>query len=332
MSFAHPIFLFLLIPIAAAAWIVWRQGMKRRSRLFIPTASWIDQRPRFSIPSPFRVHYVLRLPALVLLVVGLARPQEIFEREKRTIEAVDIVMSFDLSKSMDAIDFRPNRRTVAINVLVDFIERRKDDRIGLVLFSGEAFLAVPTTTDHKVVTDALVNSTNKFLQDGTAIGESLAVSVNHLKDSRAKSRIVILVTDGDNNMGSVDPETAAELAKGFGIKVYTIAVGKKGKVDFPVTIYDPVFGEQTVMQQLVDAINEPLLQSIASRTQGRFFRAQDIGVLENIFQTIDALEKTKVEVDTFVRTSEKAWPWILAALVLVLTELIALNTRWRKLP
>jgi len=332
VSFAHPIFLFLLIPIAAAAWIVWRQGMKRRSRLFIPTASWIDQRPRFSIPSPFRVHYVLRLPALVLLVVGLARPQEIFEREKRTIEAVDIVMSFDLSKSMDAIDFRPNRRTVAINVLVDFIERRKDDRIGLVLFSGEAFLAVPTTTDHKVVTDALVNSTNKFLQDGTAIGESLAVSVNHLKDSRAKSRIVILVTDGDNNMGSVDPETAAELAKGFGIKVYTIAVGKKGKVDFPVTIYDPVFGEQTVMQQLVDAINEPLLQSIASRTQGRFFRAQDIGVLENIFQTIDALEKTKVEVDTFVRTSEKAWPWILAALVLVLTELIALNTRWRKLP
>ncbi len=332
MSFAHPAFFLLLIPLAVAAWLAWRYGIKRRSRLFIPMASWIDQRPRFTIPSPFRVHYVLRLPALILIVIGLARPQEIFEREKRTIEAVDIVVSFDLSKSMDAIDFRPNRRTVAINVLTDFIDRRKDDRIGLVLFSGEAFLAVPTTTDHKVVKDALANSTNKFLQDGTAIGESLAVAVNHLKDSRAKSRIVILVTDGDNNMGSVDPETAAELAKGYGIKVYTIAVGKKGKVDFPVTVYDPVFGEQTVMQQLTDAINEPLLQSIANRTQGRFFRAQDMGVLENIFETIDALEKTKVEVDTFVRTSEKAWPWILGALVLVLVELLAVNTRWRKLP
>lgn len=332
MNFAHPIFFLLLIPIAIAAWLAHRHGIKRRSRLFIPMASWIDQRPRFTIPSPFRVHYALRLPALIFIVFGLARPQEIFEREKRTIEAVDIVVSFDLSKSMDAIDFRPNRRTVAINVLTDFIDRRKDDRIGLVLFAGEALLAVPTTTDHKVVKEALVHSTNKFLQDGTAIGESLAVSVNHLKDSRAKSRIVILVTDGDNNMGSVDPETAAELAKGFGIKVYTIAVGRKGRVDFPVTIYDPVFGQQTVMQQLTDAINEPLLQSIATRTQGRFFRAQDSGVLENIFQTIDALEKTKVEVDTFVRTSEKAWPWILAALIFVLVELMALNTRWRKLP
>jgi Ca-activated chloride channel family protein len=332
MTFAHPIFFLLLIPVAVAALLAWRYGTKRRSRLFIPTASWVDQRPRFTIPSPFRVHYFLRLPALVFIVIGLARPQEIFQREKRTIEAVDIIVSFDLSKSMDAVDFRPNRRSVAIDVLTDFIDRRRDDRIGLVLFSGEAFLAVPPTTDHKVVKEALVNSSNKYLQDGTAIGESLAVAVNHLKDSRAKSRIIILVTDGDNNMGSVDPETAAELAKGYGLKVYTIAVGRKGKVDFPVTIYDPVFGEQTVMQQLTDAINEPLLQSIATRTQGRFFRAQDSGVLENIFQTIDSLEKTKVEVDTFVRTSEKAWPWILAALVLVLLELMALNTRWRKLP
>jgi len=332
MNFANPELFLLLILVGLVAYFASRKGPRYRSRLFIPMASWIDQRPRFSIPSPFKVHYALRLPALILIVVGLARPQDVFEREKRTIEAVDMIVSFDLSKSMDAVDFKPDRRTVAINVLTNFINQRLDDRIGLVLFSGEAFLAVPTTSDHKVVKEALIKSSNRHLQDGTAIGESIAVAVNHLKDSKAKSRIVILVTDGDNNMGSVDPETAAELAKGFGIKVYAIAVGKKGKVDFPVHIYDPVFGEQVVWQQLTDAINEPLLQSIATRTQGRFFRAQDMGVLEKIFETIDALEKTKVEVDTFVRTSEKAWPYILLALLLVLAELIALNTRWRKLP
>jgi Ca-activated chloride channel family protein len=332
MSFANPEYLLLLIVVGLVAFFAYRKGPRKRSRLFIPTADWVDQRPRFRIPSPFRVHYFLRLPALILIVIGLARPQDVFERERRTIEAVDMVISFDLSKSMDAVDFKPDRRTVAINILTNFIDQRPDDRIGLVLFSGEAFLAVPVTSDHKMVKNALIQSSNRHLQDGTAIGESIAVAVAHLKDSKAKSRIVILVTDGDNNMGSVDPETAAELAKGFGIKVYTIAVGRKGKVDFPVKIYDPVFGEQVVWQQLTDAINEPLLQSIASRTQGRFFRAQDIGVLEKIFETIDSLEKTKVEVDTFVRTSEKAWPYLLIALILVLTELFALNTRWRKLP
>lgn len=331
MSFANPEYFLLLIPVLFLAFWVRRFGVRKRSRLFIPFASWIDQRPRFSIPSPFKVHYWLRIPCLLLIVIGLARPQEVFEREKRTIEAVDIVLSFDLSKSMDAVDFRPNRRTVAIRVLQQFIDQRQDDRIGLVLFSGEAFLAVPTTTDHDVVKESLIKSNNKFLQDGTAIGESIAVAVRQLKDSTAKSRVIILVTDGDNNMGSVDPETAADLAQGFGIRVYTIAVGRKGKVDFPVEVQTPL-GKQTIWQSLTDAINEPLLKSIAEKTNGRFFRAVDKNVLESIFQTIDELEKTKVEVDTFVRTSEKAWPWILAAVLLLCLELLALNSKWRKLP
>lgn len=331
MTFANPEYFLFLIPVIFLAIWVRRSGVRKRSRLFIPFANWIDQRPRFTIPSPFKVHYWLRIPCLVLIVIGLARPQEVFEREKRTIEAVDIVLSFDLSKSMDAVDFRPNRRTVAIRVLQRFIDQRVDDRIGLVLFSGEAFLAVPTTTDHDVVKESLLKSNNKFLQDGTAIGESIAVAVRQLKDSTAKSRIIILVTDGDNNMGSVDPETAADLAQGFGIRVYTIAVGRKGKVDFPVEVQTPL-GKQTVWQSLTDAINEPLLRSIAEKTDGRFFRAVDRNVLESIFQTIDELEKTKVEVDTFVRTSEKAWPWILAAVLLLCLELLALNTKWRKLP
>lgn len=332
MTFANPEYFLLFIPLIIVAWWVSKHGIKNRSRLFIPTAGWVDQRPRFRIPSPFRVHFLLRILAMIFVIIGLARPQEVFQREKRTIEAVDMIISFDLSKSMDAVDFKPNRRTVAIRVLQKFIDQRQDDRIGLVQFSGEAFLSVPPTNDHKIVKNSLVKSNNKHLQDGTAIGESIAVAVNHLRHSTAKSRIVILVTDGDNNMGSVDPETAAELAKGYEIKVYTIAVGRKGKVDFPVERFDPVFGKQVVWQTLTDAINEPLLQSIANRTQGRFFRAEDKDVLENIFDTIDTLEKTKVEVDTYVRTSERAWPWILIAVIFLSLELLALNTKWRKLP
>lgn len=332
MIFANPELLLLLVLVLIVAYFVFKNGPRQRSRLFVPTGSWVDQRPRYSIPSPFRVHYFLRLPALVLIVIALARPQTVFEHEKRTIEAVDMIISFDLSKSMDAVDFKPDRRTVAINVLTNFIDRRRDDRIGLVLFSGEAFLAVPTTTDHQWLKKSLTQSTNRNLQDGTAIGESIAVAVNHLKDSKAKSRVIVLVTDGDNNMGSVDPNTAAELARGFGIKIYAIAVGSKGRVDFPVRVFDPVFGEQVVWQQLTDAINEELLMSMAKRTQGRFFRAQEAGVLEKIFETIDSLEKTKVDVDTYVRTNEQAWPWIWGALILILLELLALNTRWRKLP
>jgi Ca-activated chloride channel family protein len=332
VNFANPEAFLLLIPLLATCWYAWKFGVRKRSRLHVPLASWIDQRPRFTLPTPFRIHFATRALALIFIVVALARPQDIFQREKRTIEAVDMVIIFDLSKSMDAVDFRPNRRTVGIQLLNKFIELRRDDRIGVVLFSGEAYLAVPLTNDHKVVSQAIETSSNRNLQDGTAIGEAVAVSVNHLKNSNAKSRIAVLITDGDNNMGIVDPETAAELAKGFGIKLYTVAIGKKGKVDFPVTIMDPIQGEQTVWQQLTDSINEPLLQGMAQRTGGRFFRAQDSGVLETIFETIDRLEKTKVEVDTFVRYSETAWPWILAAVFLLCIEALALNSRWRKLP
>ncbi len=289
-------------------------------------------RPRFQLPSPARIHLLFRATALALLIVGLARPQETFTRERRLSEAVDIMISFDLSKSMDAVDFRPNRRTVAINVLADFIKSRTEDRIGLVFFSGEAYLAVPLTTDQKILVERIQESSNRHIKDGTAIGESVAVAVNHLKDSKAESRVILLVTDGDNNMGSVDPETAAELARGYGIRIYTIAIGRKGVVDFPVTVYDPLRGQQTIWQQLTDAINEPLLESMATRTGGRFFRAQDKDVLSRIFTTIDQLEKTKVESEILTRHSERSWPWIFAGFLLLFFEGLLLNTRWRKLP
>ena len=333
MKFANPEAFLLFVPLLLVAFFSWTVGIRKRSRILFSLGTWIDRRPRFTLPSPFRVHFVMRFLALSCMIVGLARPQIVFTKTNRTVEAVDMIISFDLSKSMEAIDFNPNRRTVAINTLVRFVDKRIDDRIGLVLFSGEAYLAIPLTVDHEVLKSGIINSSNDQLQDGTAIGQSLAVAVSHLRYSKAKSRVIVLFTDGDNNMGSVDPITAAELAKGYGIKIYTIGIGKKGRVPFPIKSINPITGQETqVYQYLTDAVNDELLADIASRTGGKFFRAEEDNVLDKIFSTIDTLEKTKVETSTLTRYSESSWPWIIAAFMLLALEGLALNTRWRKIP
>lgn len=332
VQFTHPWVFLFFIPLAGVAWYTWKIGVRRRSRVDYPTGTWIDQRPKLTLISPFRLYFFLRLAALSLMIVALARPQHVFTKENRVVEAVDMVICFDLSKSMDAIDFRPNRHTVAVKTISAFIDTRADDRIGLVLFSGEAFLAVPITHDHKVVKDAVEKSSNKYVQDGTAIGQAIAVGVHHLRDSKAKSRVIVLVTDGDNNMGSVDPVTAAEMAKAYGLKIYAVGIGKKGRVAFPVKAMGPFGREVETYQYLTDAANDELLADLASRTGGKNYHAEDSDVLEKIFKEIDHLEKTKVETNTLVRYSELAWPWIWFAVLFLLAEGIALNTRWRKIP
>lgn len=332
MTFAHPQFFLLYIPLVLFAAYAWTFGVRYRGRIFYPSGTWIDQRPRFQLPSPFKVHYFLRLCALSLLIVGLARPQRVLSSHKKIIEAVDIIISFDLSKSMDSLDFKPNRHVVAVNTINNFIGSRQDDRIGLVLFAGEAYLAVPLTTDHRMLQDAVINSNYGLLQDGTAIGQSLAVGAHHLRNSTAKSRIIILVTDGDNNMGSVDPITAAELAKGYGIKIYTIGIGKKGRVPFPVKTVDAMGREIEVYQYLTDAVNDELLADISARTGGKFFRADDQDLFAKVFETIDKLEKTKVETSTLTHYTELAWAFITLGMILLFAEGFALNTRWRKIP
>jgi len=334
MTWAHPEAFLLFLPLAVLALWNWRRGARHRSRVPYPTAVWMGSRPRSNLPTPFRVYFFVRLLALSCLIVAAARPQSRQERVKRNVEAVDIIFSFDLSKSMDAVDFSPNRRAVAIQTLLQFIDRRPDDRMGLVLFSGQAYLAVPLTTDHQILKEAIVSSNNRMLQDGTAIGQSLAVAVNHLRNSVAKSRIIVLVTDGDNNMGSVDPMTAADLAKGYGLRIYTIGIGKRGRVKFPIKQWDPVRREEVIVSEqfLTDAVNEELLLQVANHTGGKSFRAESANVLSEVFDTINTLEKTKVETETLVRIQERAWPWILAAVVLLLLEGLALNTRWRKFP
>lgn len=332
MTFADS-WVFLLLPLVlAVAWFAYKVGVKYRSRLYFPTDDWVNQRPRFSYPTPFRIHLILRIVSLGFILVALARPQQIFTKEKRSVDAVDMIVAFDLSKSMLALDFRPNRREVAIQTINQFVDARKDDRIGLVLFSGEAYLGVPLTQDHDMVKNAVTNSSNRFIADGTAIGQALALSVHHLRHSFAKSKVIILVTDGDNNMGSVDPKTAAELSKAYGIKIYTIALGREGKVEFPEEVVDAFGNRMQILRSLTNALNENLLRDIAATTGGRFYRASDGDVLKQIFDNIDSLEKTRVETQTFTRATEEAWPWLLAALLLLLIEGILLHTRWRKLP
>ncbi len=332
MTFAHPWAFFAFLALLIVGWFAYRFGVRYRSRLYFPTDDWVNQRPRFTYPTPFKIHVFFRFTALVFIVVALARPQQIFTKEKRSVDAVDMIVAFDLSKSMLALDFRPNRREVAIQTVNQFVDARKDDRIGLVLFSGEAYLGVPLTQDHEMVKQAVINSSNRFIQDGTAIGQSLALSVHHLQHSFAKSKIIILVTDGDNNMGSVDPKTAAALAKAYSIKVYTIALGKEGRVMFPDEFVDSFGNRHQQLRELTNALNENLLREIATMTGGRFYRAGDGNILKQIFDNIDSLEKTRVETQTFTRATEEAWPWILAALALLLLEGILLSTRWRKLP
>jgi len=331
MSFANPLFFLLFIPLIL--FFIFRlKEKKSSSSKLIVSLKEINETSKKIFFTPNRVKNIIRFATLSVLIIALARPQKSFTNEKKKIEAVDIIIAFDLSKSMDALDFKPDRRTVALETISQFIDQRKNDRIGLVLFSGDAYMAVPITNDHSYLKKSLIDSNSNNLRDGTAIGQALAVAVNHIKESKAKSRIVILLTDGDNNMGSVNPKTAADLAKGFGVKVYTVGIGKKGRVKYPIKTRDPFGNVHIIHNYLTDALDEELLEHIAKNTNGQFFRATEKDVLKKIFNTIDKLEKTKIETSKITRLSEKAWPWIFITILLLMIEIILLNTKWRKFP
>jgi Ca-activated chloride channel family protein len=323
---------FWFIPFIIAALIFfWRISVRFRSRFIFPF-DWSGGVASQKLLTPFRLQGTVRFLALAALLIALARPQKRQEKEKRIVESIDMLIAFDLSKSMEALDFSPNRRKVAIDTLTEFIKMRPDDRLGLVLFSGEAYLSVPLTSDHKILMSNLKNSSNTSLEDGTAIGQALAVAVNHLKTSTAKSRVILLVTDGDNNMGSVDPISAAQLAAGYGIKIYGIGLGKKGRVPYPVTIDDGFGQRRQVFQYLTDAVNDELLEKISATTGGKYFPATDQNVLSKIYDDINRLEKSKVEILKQIKVVELADIWIWLGLFLLFAEGFALQTLWRKFP
>jgi len=269
----------------------------------------------------------LRLLALACIIVALAQPQTSNDEQQTEGEGIDIILCIDVSGSMTAQDFTPNRLEAAKKVASDFVDRRVADRIGIVIFSGESFTQCPLTTDHDVLKLQIDQIRNGLLEDGTAIGSGLATSVDRLRNSKAKSKIIILLTDGVNNGGLIDPSTAKEIAKAYKIKVYTIGVGTEGVAPTPVSTPMGI-----VMQNEKVAIDEKLLQNISAETGGTYFRAKDNASLENIYTEIDKLEKSKVQITTFHRYTEKFYPFVFAAMALLLLEVLLKFTVFKKFP
>src|SRR3989337_992938 len=269
--------------------------------------------------------FILRCIAVGLLIVALARPQSFSSGENLYTEGIDIAMVLDISGSMLAEDFKPNRLEAAKNVIDDFVEGRTSDRIGLVIFSREAFTQCPLTIDYNVLRNLLLDIRSGMIQDGTAIGNAIANGVNRLKESDAKSRIIILLTDGVNNSGEVDPISAAEIAKTFGIRIYSIDVGTRGEAPYPV---QTPFG--TRYQMVPVEIDEEMLTRIAGLTDGQYFRATNNRALAEIYEKIDKLEKTKIEITSYKNASEKYHSWLWGGLLLLLVELGLSRTILRK--
>ncbi len=264
---------------------------------------------------------VLRSLALAALIIALARPQSSLSWQNSTTEGIDIVIASDISGSMLAEDFEPNRMEAGKNIAIDFIKNRPNDRIGLVIFSGESFTQCPLTIDHDVLINLFKDIKNGMIDDGTAIGMGLATAVNRLKESDAKSKVVILLTDGSNNTGSIPPITAAEIAKQFNIRVYTVGLGTKGMAPYPV---------QTPMgiqyQRVPVDVDEVTLGKIADITGGKYFRATNNSTLKNIYEQIDKLEKAKIDVTQYHKKTEMFLPLVVITLLLLLLEFVLKNT------
>jgi len=271
--------------------------------------------------------FIFRLLAISCIIIAMARPQTGSEQQLTSGEGIDIVFCIDISGSMLAQDFTPNRMEAAKQVAAEFIDRRPTDRMGLVIFAGESFTMCPLTTDHAVLKSQLFNVQSGLLEDGTAIGSGLATGVERLRSSLSKSKVIILLTDGEDNGGRLDPNTAKEIAKSFGVRVYTVGVGTEGFAPVPVQTSSGV-----IMQREKVSIDEKLLTQIANETGGKYFRATDNESLDSIYKEIDRLEKSKFEVKTFTHYTEKFLPFVLTALGLLVLEWILRFTLFRKFP
>lgn len=331
MMFAQPYWLLLLLLIPILAWLKGRVG--RESAFLYSSVGLVKSITNLSRSSAGRILPKLRWLALALLIVAMARPQLPQGEAKIKASGIDIVLAIDLSYSMAAEDFelnhqRVNRLTIAKDVLSQFIQKRQSDRMGLVAFAGRAYIAAPPSLDHAFLQQNLKRLELGLIEDGTAIGSGLTAALNRLKELDSKSRIVILMTDGQNNAGQVPPITAAEAAAALDVKVYTVGVGTRGTA--PVPRRD-VFGRTQYVEMEVN-IDEETLQEIAEKTGGRYFRADSTDTLRRIYAEIDQLEKTDLEVTHYQRFQEVFVWFALPGLVLVLLELILRNTVWRKLP
>jgi Ca-activated chloride channel family protein len=283
-----------------------------------------------SYRSPLGAHasFVLRFVAVLLLIVALARPQTGYRETQIISKGIDIMLTLDLSSSMSANDLKPNRLNAAKKVLAEFIRGRTNDRIGLVVFASEGYTQCPLTLDYPVLLNFLDSSSIGLIDDGTAIGMAIATAANRFKDSPAKSKIVVLLTDGMNNKGAIDPLTAARMARAVDVKVYTIGVGREGT--FTQTVNDPRFGKRKIVVQT--QIDEDLLRKIARITGGSYFRAEDEEALLSIYKNIDKMEKTDIKTRMYARHTDFFMWFLYPALALIFMELALPVTRWRSVP
>ena len=329
MHFASPYYLWLLVLLVPMiGYYVWR-SLQGGAAIRISTVEGVTGAPR-SIRYYLRhLPFVLRAAAFALLVVALARPQDVEQHAHTETEGIDIVLSIDVSASMLARDFEPDRITAAKQVAASFIADRYGDRIGLVVFGAEAFTQSPLTTDQSTLQTLLARIRSGLIDDsGTAIGNGLATAINRLRESEAKSKVVILLTDGVNNRGQITPMTAAEIAKAQGIRVYTIGVGTEGMAPYPAV---DMFGQMTFVNQKVE-IDEKTLTAMAELTGGKYFRATDNAKLKAIYDEINTLEKSKVEVSEHITYDERFLPWLLAALGLLVAEFLLARLVLQQIP
>ncbi len=327
MYFANVEYLFLLLLLIP--YIIWYILKYQRSEAALQIS---DARVYAHTPKSYKnyiIHlpFVLRILALICIIIVLARPQRTDSWKNSEIEGIDILMTVDVSTSMLAEDLKPNRLEAAKDVAAEFINSRPNDNIGLVIFAGEAFVQCPLTSDHKMVLNLFETIKAGLVEDGTAIGMGIANAVTRLKDSQAKSKVIILLTDGSNNRGDISPLTAAEIAKTFGIRIYTVGVGTNGMAPYPYPI-----GNTIKYVNVPVEIDEDVLKQIAGTTDGKYFRATSTDKLKEVYQEIDQLEKTKLNVKEFSSKSEEYKIFALIAFLLILAEVVLRNTILKRIP
>lgn len=327
-EFKNPEYLWFLVVLPALSiWLVFRKqdvgqsiALSSFSQLYTKGIDWLA----FFRPSILLFRYI----AICALCLAIARPQSKDSYQNANVEGVDIMVALDISASMLAKDFEPNRLEASKNVAIDFINKRENDRIGLVVYEGESFTQCPLTTDHNVLINLFQDVKTGYVEGGTAIGMGLATAVNRLRDSEAKSKVIILLTDGVNNQGSIAPITAAQIAKEFGIKVYTIGVGSQGMALSPVRKY----GDQYQYDYTKVEIDELTLEKIAYETDGKYFRATDNTSLTEIYEEIDKLEKTEIKVTEYTKKNEEYFPFLLLGIVALVVEWLLVSTLFKSIP
>jgi Ca-activated chloride channel family protein len=327
MIFAHPIyFLLLLLLIPMIGWYIWKLR-KSQASIQISSIEGFSKAPNTLRTYLRHVPFLLRIGAFVFLVIALARPQTTNKWSTSSTEGIDIVLVIDVSTSMLAMDLKPDRLEAAKEVAASFINGRPTDNIGLVIFAGESFTQCPMTTDHAVLLNLLKEVKTGMIEDMTAIGHGIATAVSRLKDSKAKSKVIILLTDGTNNRGEIAPLTAAEIAKTFGIRVYTIAVGTIGEAPYP---QQTAMGPRTVMMKV--EIADKVFTQIAQITGGLYFRATNNAALREIYKEIDEMEKTKMQVQEYSKKYEEYAFYAMIGLLLFLMELLLRYTLLKNIP